>query len=159
MSSQGKQPSSNKAGPSTQPKKQVAAKSSAEKRVQKPPAQTHQSKTQQKVSAPSETNTATIAASVSSSTPAGAPNDSTEPSSKVLSKRKASPPPEPTARRKRQKIVRLAPPRPFAQVPVGSNATGPSSTRGEGKNRLGVTRKIELGFYLRKCKELVSVDG
>lgn len=61
--------------------------------------------------------------------------------------------------RKRPNVVRLAPVRPFEQVPPGSNATGPYSSRGEGKNKLGVTRQLELGAYLRRCKELVEVDG
>lgn len=73
-------------------------------------------------------------------------------------KSKSKPRPLPHKQRKK-KLTRLAPVRPFPQVPVGSNATGPYSTRGEGKNRIGVTRQMELAAYLRRCKDLVLKDG
>jgi hypothetical protein len=62
----------------------------------------------------------------------------------------------PTAR---PSIIKLAPPRPFPSVPTSSNATGPYSARAEGKNMICVTRKTELGAYLRRCSELVREDG
>lgn len=62
-------------------------------------------------------------------------------------------------RKPRPKITKLAPSRPFPQVPSGSSATGPYSSRGEGKNMIGVTKNLELGAYLRRCVDLVNVDG
>lgn len=66
---------------------------------------------------------------------------------------------KPPPSRPKPKIVKLAPPRPFPQVPSGSNTTGPYSQRGQGKNYVSVSRKLDLGGYLRRCKELVEVDG
>ncbi|KAI0032353.1 hypothetical protein K488DRAFT_28167, partial [Vararia minispora EC-137] len=57
------------------------------------------------------------------------------------------------------KIKKLVPPRPFPTVPAGSNATGPRSAHGEGKNYIAVTRKTGLGAYIRRCKDLVMRDG
>ncbi|KAF8311292.1 hypothetical protein DL93DRAFT_2083527 [Clavulina sp. PMI_390] len=85
-----------------------------------------------------------------SSTSAAAP----APTSLPLPAKSSQPP-----SKKRPKITRLAPSRPFPQVPAGSSATGPYSTRGEGKNRLGITRQHELGGYLKRCKNLVEADG
>lgn len=59
----------------------------------------------------------------------------------------------------RSKIRKLAPPRPFPTVPTSASATGPRSAHSEGKNRICVTRKTELGMYLRRCKEVVLNDG
>ena len=57
------------------------------------------------------------------------------------------------------KIRKLVPPRPFATVPTSVSATGPRSAHFEGKNYLCITRKTNLGAYLRRCKELVINDG
>lgn len=57
-------------------------------------------------------------------------------------------------RKPRPKIVKLAPRRPFPTVPTSSNATGPKSKRKEGNNMICVTRRTELGAYLRQCRDL-----
>ncbi|KAA1477119.1 hypothetical protein DENSPDRAFT_745420, partial [Dentipellis sp. KUC8613] len=54
---------------------------------------------------------------------------------------------------------KLAPPRPFPTVPTSVNATGPRSTRHEGKNYIAVTRKVQMGGYLRRIKDAVLKDG
>ncbi len=57
------------------------------------------------------------------------------------------------------KIRKLAPRRPFPTVPTSVSATGPRSAHTEGKNYICVTRRTQLGAYLRRCKELVLKDG
>ena len=59
----------------------------------------------------------------------------------------------------RPNIRKLAPPRPFPTVPTSVSATGPRSAHSEGKNRICITRKTELGMYLRRCKDVVLKDG
>ncbi|KAG8934051.1 hypothetical protein FRC03_000027 [Tulasnella sp. 419] len=56
-------------------------------------------------------------------------------------------------------VVKLNPPRPFPMVPTSSTATGPRSSRAEGNNMICVTRKVELGMYLRRCKDLILRNG
>ena len=56
-------------------------------------------------------------------------------------------------------IRKLAPPRPFPTVPASVSATGPRSAHTEGKNHICVTRKTQLGAYLRRCKDVVLKDG
>ena len=56
-------------------------------------------------------------------------------------------------------IRKLAPPRPFPTVPASVSATGPRSAHTEGKNYICVTRKTQLGAYLRRCKDVVLNDG
>lgn len=69
-------------------------------------------------------------------------------------------PSEPKKAVKRERrIVKLVPPRPFPTVAAGANATGPRSALSEGKNMICITRRTELGAYLRRCKELVLQDG
>lgn len=63
------------------------------------------------------------------------------------------------AKRKRPKIVKLDPVAFLGNSLRGSNPTGPWSQRGEGKNKIAITRRLELGAYLRRCVELVKVDG
>ncbi|OCB84334.1 hypothetical protein A7U60_g9014 [Sanghuangporus baumii] len=58
-----------------------------------------------------------------------------------------------------QMIRKLAPPRPFPTVPTSVSATGPRSAHKEGKNRICITRKTDLGAYLRRCKDVVLQDG
>ncbi|KAG5649583.1 hypothetical protein H0H81_002997 [Sphagnurus paluster] len=62
------------------------------------------------------------------------------------------------ARRKRR-INKLAPPRPFPTVPTSVSATGPRSAHKEGKNFICLTRKTALGAYMRRCKDIILKDG
>ncbi|TFY70678.1 hypothetical protein EVG20_g2328 [Dentipellis fragilis] len=83
-----------------------------------------------------------------------------EPSTKVPShkgKEKATATAE--AQEPKHKIRRLAPPRPFPTVPTSVNATGPRSTHHEGKNYIAITRKTQMGGYLRRIKDVVLKDG
>ncbi|KAI0648349.1 hypothetical protein C8Q79DRAFT_999715 [Trametes meyenii] len=57
------------------------------------------------------------------------------------------------------KVRKLAPPRPFPTVPTSVSATGPRSAHTEGKNYICVTRRTELGAYLRRCKDVFIKDG
>ncbi|KZT74140.1 hypothetical protein DAEQUDRAFT_807831 [Daedalea quercina L-15889] len=56
-------------------------------------------------------------------------------------------------------IRKLVPPRPFPTVPASVSATGPRSAHTEGKNYICITRKTQLGAYLRRCKDVVMKDG
>lgn len=56
-------------------------------------------------------------------------------------------------------IRKLVPPRPFPTVPASVSATGPRSAHAEGKNYICITRKTQLGAYLRRCKDVVLKDG
>ena len=58
-----------------------------------------------------------------------------------------------------RKVRKLVPPRPFPTVPTSVSATGPRSAHKEGKNHICITRRTELGAYLRRCKELFLKDG
>ena len=57
------------------------------------------------------------------------------------------------------KVRKLVPPRPFPTVPPSVSATGPRSAHVEGKNYICVTRRTELGAYLRRCKDVFIKDG
>jgi hypothetical protein len=57
------------------------------------------------------------------------------------------------------RVNKLDPPRPFPTVPAGVSATGPRSAHREGKNYITVTRKTQLGAYIRRCKDVVLKDG
>lgn len=57
------------------------------------------------------------------------------------------------------RVNKLVPPRPFPTVPAGVSATGPRSAHHEGKNYITITRRTQLGAYLRRCKDLVLKDG
>lgn len=57
------------------------------------------------------------------------------------------------------KIVKLAPKRPYPTVPTSSNATGPRSKRKEGNNKICVTRRTDLGAYLKRCKHVFVKEG
>ncbi|KAH8991098.1 hypothetical protein EDB86DRAFT_2806885 [Lactarius hatsudake] len=57
------------------------------------------------------------------------------------------------------RVNKLEPPRPFPTVPAGVSATGPRSAHHEGKNYIAITRKTNLGAYLRRCKDVVLKDG
>lgn len=72
---------------------------------------------------------------------------------------KLSPPTSGPPRRKRPKIVKLNPVAFLGNTLPGSNPTGPWSQRGEGKNKIAITRRLELGAYLRRCVELINIDG
>ncbi|KAI0324685.1 hypothetical protein GY45DRAFT_1262378 [Cubamyces sp. BRFM 1775] len=63
------------------------------------------------------------------------------------------------ASRAAHKIRKLVPPRPFPTVPTSVSATGPRSAHTEGKNYICVTRRTELGAYLRRCKDVFLKDG
>lgn len=67
------------------------------------------------------------------------------------------PPAKPAANRR--KIKKLTPPRPFPTVPTSVSATGPRSAHSEGKNHICVTRRTLLAAYLRRCKDVIIVDG
>jgi len=64
-----------------------------------------------------------------------------------------------TPRTPRHRVNKLVPPRPFPTVPAGVSATGPRSAHHEGKNYITVTRKTNLGSYLRRCKDIILKDG
>lgn len=63
------------------------------------------------------------------------------------------------ATRPAHKVRKLVPPRPFPTVPTSVSATGPRSAHTEGKNHICVTRRTELGAYLRRCKDVFMKDG
>ncbi|PPQ77579.1 hypothetical protein CVT25_011371 [Psilocybe cyanescens] len=65
----------------------------------------------------------------------------------------------PETAKNRKRINKLAPPRPFPTVPTSVSATGPRSSHREGKNMICLTRKTSLGAYMRRCKDVVLVDG
>ena len=71
---------------------------------------------------------------------------------------KQNPPPAKPAA-KRRKIKKLTPARPFPTVPTSVSATGPRSAHSEGKNYICITRKTPLAAYLRRCKDVIMVDG
>ena len=64
-----------------------------------------------------------------------------------------------TATTVKQRVRKLAPPRPFPTVPASVSATGPRSAHTEGKNYICITRRTELGAYLRRCKDVFLEDG
>ncbi|KDR81868.1 hypothetical protein GALMADRAFT_240120 [Galerina marginata CBS 339.88] len=64
-----------------------------------------------------------------------------------------------TNEKTRPRIRKLVPPRPFPTVPTSVSATGPRSSHREGKNMICLTRKTSLGNYMRRCKEVILVDG
>ena len=59
----------------------------------------------------------------------------------------------------RPRIRKLMPPRPFPTVPTSVSATGPRSGHREGKNMICLTRKTSLGHYMRRCKNIIIMDG
>ncbi|KAI8999076.1 hypothetical protein BD414DRAFT_533870 [Trametes punicea] len=61
--------------------------------------------------------------------------------------------------RRERKVRKLVPPRPFPTVAPSVSTTGPRSAHGEGKNYICVTRRTELGAYLRRCKDVLLKDG
>lgn len=63
------------------------------------------------------------------------------------------------ATRPAHKVRKLVPPRPFPTVPTSVSATGPRSAHTEGKNHICITRRTELGAYLRRCKDVFLKDG
>ncbi|KAM5530688.1 hypothetical protein V8D89_015660 [Ganoderma adspersum] len=60
---------------------------------------------------------------------------------------------------RKHKVRKLVPPRPFPTVPTSVSATGPRSAHTEGKNYICITRRTELGAYLRRCKDVFLKDG
>lgn len=70
-----------------------------------------------------------------------------------------STPADPPATKATHKIRKLVPPRPFPTVPTSVSATGPRSAHTEGKNFICITRKTQLGAYLRRCKDIFLKDG
>ena len=73
-----------------------------------------------------------------------------------------STPPGPTKQpqqKAKHKVRKLVPPRPFPTVPASVSATGPRSAHTAGKNYICITRRTELGAYLRRCKEVFLNDG
>ncbi|KAI6038410.1 hypothetical protein EDC04DRAFT_2694976 [Pisolithus marmoratus] len=75
----------------------------------------------------------------------------------------APPTQAPAPPRKRLRIQKLAPPRPFPTVPPGRSATGPRSTSTRPSPDepmcLCVTRKTALAAYIRRCKSAFMQDG
>jgi hypothetical protein len=67
--------------------------------------------------------------------------------------------PKASLTRRKERINRLKPPRPFPTVPTSVSATGPRSAHHEGKNIICVTRMTPLGAYMRRCKDAVVKDG
>ncbi|KAF8590505.1 hypothetical protein K439DRAFT_1627782 [Ramaria rubella] len=61
--------------------------------------------------------------------------------------------------KRRETIRKLAPPRPFPNVPSSVSASGPKSTHKEGKNLICISRRTPLAAYLRRCKKLLIEDG
>ncbi|KAG8816036.1 hypothetical protein FRC18_001202 [Serendipita sp. 400] len=61
--------------------------------------------------------------------------------------------------KRKPKIKKLAPQRPYPTVPTSSNATGPKSKRKEGNNKICITRRMELGAYLSQCRDLFVKQG
>ncbi|EJF62684.1 hypothetical protein DICSQDRAFT_58038 [Dichomitus squalens LYAD-421 SS1] len=61
--------------------------------------------------------------------------------------------------RRSHKVRKLAPPRPVPTVAPSVSATGPRSAHTEGKNYICITRRTELGAYLRRCKDVFLQDG
>lgn len=59
----------------------------------------------------------------------------------------------------RNKIRKLAPTRPWPVVPTSVSATGPRSAHKEGKNMICISRKTNLGAYMRRCKDVILKDG
>ena len=57
------------------------------------------------------------------------------------------------------KIIKLKPARPYPTVPISSSATVPRSRRAEGLNMVCVTRRTDLGSYLRQCRDILTKDG
>lgn len=66
---------------------------------------------------------------------------------------------EATDTKKRQRIKKLKPKRPFPTVPASVSATGPRSAHREGKNLICISRKTPLGAYMRRCKDIIIKDG
>lgn len=64
-----------------------------------------------------------------------------------------------TTEKTRPRINKLVPPRPFPTVPTSVSATGPRSSHREGKNMICLTRKTSLSHYMRRCKNVIIVDG
>ncbi|PFH52484.1 hypothetical protein AMATHDRAFT_140204 [Amanita thiersii Skay4041] len=62
-------------------------------------------------------------------------------------------------RKRKKQIRKLVPPRPWPSVFPSDNATGPRSSHTAGKNYICLTRKTNLGSYMRRCKDLVLNDG
>ncbi|TRM59846.1 hypothetical protein BD626DRAFT_506600 [Schizophyllum amplum] len=66
---------------------------------------------------------------------------------------------QPPASGPRRRINKLAPSRPWPTVARADSATGPRSAHKEGKNYICITRKTNLGAYMRRCKDLILQDG
>jgi len=96
-------------------------------------------------------------ASVASDKPVEAPKTSKKGKEKAVDRLDA--PEETVSKKRKHKIKKLVPPRPFPTVPASVSATGPRSAHHEGKNYIAITRKIPLGAYLRRCKDVVLKDG
>lgn len=63
--------------------------------------------------------------------------------------------------RKRPRIRKLAPPRPFPAVPLGRSATGPRSTHASPDEPMCicVTRRTTLAAYISRCKTAILNHG
>ncbi|KAF8520183.1 hypothetical protein BU17DRAFT_47030 [Hysterangium stoloniferum] len=60
---------------------------------------------------------------------------------------------------RKERIRKLAPPRPFPTVPTSVSASGPKSAHKEGKNLICITRQTPLAAYLTRCKKLLVEQG
>jgi hypothetical protein len=67
--------------------------------------------------------------------------------------------PEGNAPKPKYKRKKLAPARPWPVVPTSVTASGPRSSHTEGKNYICVTRRTQIGSYLRRCKDVILKDG
>ncbi|KAH9915767.1 uncharacterized protein BXZ73DRAFT_53021 [Epithele typhae] len=74
-------------------------------------------------------------------------------------KQKGVPSIPPSDKKDKHRVRKLVPPRPFPTVPASVSATGPRSAHTEGKNYICITRRTELGAYLRRCKDVFLKDG
>jgi hypothetical protein len=83
----------------------------------------------------------------------------TQSSTKKLSRTKKKNTQGPGPLAPKPKIIKLKPARPYPTVPTSSSATVPKSRRAEGRNEICVTRRTELGSYLRQCRDVLTRDG
>ena len=96
-------------------------------------------------------------ASVDNDKPVEVPKTSKKGKEKAVDR--SNVPQETVSKKRKHKVKKLVPPRPFPTVPASVSATGPRSAHHEGKNYIAITRKTPLGAYLRRCKDVILKDG
>jgi hypothetical protein len=67
--------------------------------------------------------------------------------------------PEAELSKRNYKRKKLAPARPWPIIPTSVTASTPRSSHNEGKNYICVTRRTQIGAYLRRCKDVILKDG